>query len=124
MLRANSALPSSSTDTVLVAPKAPTSARSLAWASQAAQELEHNFICNVTKLPTEPADHPGISHLADLLLPKNTHLVLFGTSHVRSVRSVLVSVAKYFGRDVTSSMLSQSDDCDGNSSAPSHLLRL
>ena len=114
MLRANSALlPSSGS-----VPLAPPSGRAAQWAAQAAQEIEHNFLCNVTKLPAEPADHPAASHIFDLLLPSGTHLLLYGTSHIRSVRSVLVSVARYFNRDVKSELVSQSDDCDHNSSAP------
>ena len=114
MLRANSALlPSSGS-----VPLAPPSGRAAQWAAQAAQEIEHNFLCNVTKLPAEPADHPAASHISDLLLPSGTHLLLYGTSHIRSVRSVLVSVARYFNRDVKSELVSQSDDCDHNSSAP------
>jgi len=114
MLRATSALlPSSGS-----VPLAPPSERAALWAAQAAQEIEHNFLCNVTKLPNEPADHPAASHISDLLLPPGTHLLLYGTSHIRSVRSVLVSVARYFDRDVTTELVSQSDDCDKNSSTP------
>ena len=114
MLRAHSALlPSSGS-----VPLAPPSDRAASWAAQAAQEIEHNFLCNVTKLPNQPADHPAASRISDLLLPPGTHLLLYGTSHIRSVRSVLVSVARYFDRDVTTELVSQSDDCDNNSSAP------
>ena len=114
MLRANSALLSSSTVSV---PVAPPTAHAALWAAQAAQEIEHNFLCNVTELPDEPADHPAVSRISDLVLPPGTHLLLYGTSHVRSVRSVLVSIARYFDLDVTSELVSQSDDCDNGSSA-------
>ena len=122
----SSLLPSSSTDTLLLAPSVENAAK---WAKRAAHKIERNFICDVAKLPSEPPDHPSLSRIADLLLPPHTHLLLYGTSHIRSVRSVIVSVARFFGRDVKSDMVSQSDDCDNNSSAhlpppnlPSHLV--
>ena len=50
MLRANSALlPSSGS-----VPLAPPSGRAAQWAAQAAQEIEHNFLCNVTEKEVDP----------------------------------------------------------------------
>jgi len=75
--------------------------------------MAHVFVCNVSQLPeAHAADHPALDNLEDLLLPNGTHLLVYGTSHVRSVRQVLTSVARYFKYRVTSKLLSFSDDCD------------
>lgn len=86
---------------------------SWSWADTAALTMVHSFVCNVSQLPeAHAADHPALDHLEDLLLPNGTHLLVYGTSHVRSVRQVLTSVARYFKYRVTSKLLSFSDDCD------------
>ena len=83
------------------------------WADTAALTIAQAYVCNVSQLPeAHAADHPALDHLEDLLLPNGTHLLVYGTSHVRSVRQVLTSVARYFKYRVTSKLLSFSDDCD------------
>ena len=83
------------------------------WADTAALTIAHKYVCNVSQLPeAHAADHPALDHLEDLLLPNGTHLLVYGTSHVRSVRQVLTSVARHFKYRVTSKLLSFSDDCD------------
>ena len=86
---------------------------SSSWADTAVLTMAHQFVCNVSQLPeAHAADHPALDHLEDLLLPNGTHLLIYGTSHLRSVRQVLTSVAKYFKHRVNSSLLSSSDGCD------------
>ena len=86
---------------------------SWSWADTATLTMAHVFVCNVSQLPeAHAADHPALDHLEDLLLPNGTHLLVYGTSHVRGVRQVLTSVARYFKYRVTSKLLSFSDDCD------------
>ena len=86
---------------------------SWSWADTATLTMTHVFVCNVSQLPeAHAADHPALDNLEDLLLPNGTHLLVYGSSHVRSVRQVLTSVAKYFKYRVTSKLLSFSDDCD------------
>lgn len=85
------------------------------WATQMmAREMPGQYLCNVSDWPRGEPPHPALDpkNLADFLLPPNTHLLLFGTSHVRSVRHVLVSAANLHKRPVNSSLLSLSDDCD------------
>ena len=86
------------------------------WAHRMAKEMPAQYLCNVSTLPEGGAsmDHPALQakNLKDLLLPPNTHLFLYGPSHVRSVRHVLVSAAKLLGRSVESQYISVSDDCD------------
>ena len=83
------------------------------WADTAALTMPDPYVCNVSQLPEEhAADHPALHRLEDLLLPNGTHLLIYGTSHARSVRQVLTSVARYFKHRVTSRLLSGSDDCD------------
>ena len=98
------------------------------WGKQMAKAMPAQFLCNVSKLPPDvsklpplavsaprsPWQHPALDphNFKDLLLPPNTHLLLYGESHIRSVRHVLLSAAKLFNRPVDSSYLSLSDDCD------------
>ena len=83
------------------------------WADTAALTMPDAYVCNVSQLPeAHAADHPALDRLEDLLLPNGTHLLIYGSSHARSVRQVLTSVARYFKHRVTSRLLSGSDDCD------------
>jgi len=83
------------------------------WADTAALTIFDSYVCNVSQLPeAHAADHPALDRLEDFLLPNGTHLLIYGTSHARSVRQVLTSVARYFKHRVTSRLLSGSDDCD------------
>ena len=83
------------------------------WADTAADTMFDLYVCNVSQLPeAHAADHPALDRLEDLLLPNGTHLLIYGSSHARSVRQVLTSVARYFKRRVTSRLLSVSDHCD------------
>ena len=83
------------------------------WADTAALTMPDPYVCNVSQLPeAHAADHPALHSLEDLLLPNGTHLLIYGTSHARSVRQVLTSVARYFKHRVTSRLLSVSDHCD------------
>ena len=96
------------------------------WADTAALTMPDPYVCNVSKLPEEhAADHPALHRLEDLLLPNGTHLLIYGTSHARSVRQVLTSVARYFKHRVTSRLLSGSDDrdtsADGSPGYPAEL---
>jgi len=93
-----------------------------------AKAMPPDFLCNVSKLPPavktlpplavaaprSPWQHPALDphNYKDLLLPANTHLLLYGMSHIRSVRHVLVAAAKLFNRPVDTSYISLSDDCD------------
>ena len=81
-----------------------------------AKNMPSQFLCNVSGLPERDAawKHPGLQgeNLKDFLLPPRTHLFLYGPSHVRSVRHVLVSAARLQHRSVKSDYLSVSDDCD------------
>ena len=104
---------------------------SACWGKQMAKAMPAQFLCNVSKLPPDlsnllhlpplvvsaprsPWQHPALDphNFKDLLLAPNTHLLLYGESHIRSVRHVLLSAAKLFNRPVDSSYLSLSDDCD------------
>lgn len=87
------------------------------WGMQMAKAMPAQFMCNVSKLPSGVHRswlHPALNHnnLKDFLLPPHTHLFLYGESHIRSVRHVLLSAAKLFNRPVESRYLSISDDCD------------
>ena len=94
------------------------------FGKQMAKAMPPDFLCNVSKLPPDsmtlpphvksPWQHPALDphNYKDLLLPANTHLLLYGMSHIRSVRHVLVAAAKLFNRPVDSSYISLSDDCD------------
>ena len=95
---------------------APDPHDSWSWADTAALTMTSQFVCKVSQLPeAHAADHPALENLEDLLLPNGTHLLIYGPSHVASVREVLTSVARYFKHRVTSSLLSNSDDCDSSS---------
>ena len=60
------------------------------------------YICNVSQLPEAHApEHLALDHLEELLLPNGTHLLIYGTSHAKSVRQVLTSVARYFKNQVS-----------------------
>ena len=98
------------------------------FGKQMAKAIPAQFLCNVSKLPPavktlpplavaaprSPWQHPALDphNYKDLLLPANTHLLLYGESHMRSVRHVLLAAAKLFNRPVDSSYISLSDDCD------------
>ena len=86
------------------------------WAQHVAINMPSQYLCNVSGLPERDAawNHPGLQgeNLKDFLLPPRTHLFLYGPSHVRSVRHVLVSAARLQNRSVKSDNLSVSDDCD------------
>jgi hypothetical protein len=95
---------------------------------QLAKAIPPSYLCNVSKLPPDvkilpplaeaeprsPWQHPALDphNYKDLLLPSNTHLLLYGESHIKSVRHVLLAAAKLFKRPVDSSYISLSDDCD------------
>ena len=82
------------------------------WAAQAMQEISQQFMCNVSRLPSENVNHPAFrGHLTNLMLPAGAHLLLFGSSHIASVREVLLSVARYLGRSVTTDYVSRADYC-------------
>lgn len=88
---------------------------SWSWADTAALTVLDMYLCNVSQLPeAHAADHPALDRLEDLLLPNGTHLLIYGTSHARSVRIVLTSVARYFKHRVTSRMLGSSQACDSS----------
>ena len=94
------------------------------FGKQMAKAMPPDFLCNVSKLPPDsmtlpphvksPWQHPALDpqNYKGLLLPANTHLLLYGMSHIRSVRHVLVAAAKLFNRPVDTSYISLSDDCD------------
>ena len=86
------------------------------WAHRMAEELPSQYLCNVSKMPAggSARKHPALQgdNVNDFLLPPNTHLFLYGPSHVRSVFHVLVSAAQLLNRSVTLEYLSVSDDCD------------
>ena len=98
------------------------------FGKQMAKAIPAQFLCNVSKLPPavktlpplavaaprSPWQHPALDphNYKDLLLPANIHLLLYGESHMRSVRHVLLAAAKLFNRPVDSSYISLSDDCD------------
>ena len=86
------------------------------WAHRMAKEMPAQYLCNVSKLPEKgPAElHPALqgSNLNNFLLPPDTHLFLYGPSHVRSVFHVLVSAAELLGKPVQTEYISVSDDCD------------
>lgn len=101
---------------------------SACFGKQMAKAIPAQFLCNVSKLPPDvktlpplavaaprsPWQHPALDphNYKDLLLPANTHLLLYGESHMRSVRHVLLAAAKLFNRPVDTSYISLSDDCD------------
>jgi len=86
---------------------------SRSWADTAALTMFDAYICNVSQLPeAHAAEHPALDHLEELLLPNGTHLLIYGTSHAKSVRQVLTSVAGYFKYRVTSGLSSTSDGCN------------
>jgi len=86
------------------------------WARRMARQMPAQYLCNVSKLPDKGAaeQHPALqgSNLNDFLLPPDTHLFLYGPSHVRSVFHVLVSAAEMLGKPVQTEYISVSDDCD------------
>ena len=86
------------------------------WAHRMAKEMPAQYLCNVSKLPEKgPAElHPALqgTNLNDFLLPADTHLFLYGPSHVRSVFHVLISAAELLGKNVQTEYISVSDDCD------------
>ena len=86
------------------------------WAAHAMQEIEQQFMCNVSRLgdyANAKIDHPAFrGNLTNLLLPAGVHLLLFGSSHIESVRNVLLSVARYLGRIVTTDYISRPNFCE------------
>ena len=85
------------------------------WAAQAMQEISQHFMCNASRLgeyTNANINHPAFrGNLTNLLLPAGVHLLLFGSSHIASVREVLLSVARYLGRNVTTDYVSRADYC-------------
>ena len=86
------------------------------WAHRMAKEMPAQYLCNVSKLPEKGRAelHPALQggNLNNFLLPPDTHLFLYGPSHVRSVFHVLVSAAELLGKPVQTEYISVSDDCD------------
>ena len=48
----------------------------------------------------------------NLLVKRNAHVLLFGTSHIGSVRDVIVSAAEFYGQSVETRNTSRADNCD------------
>ena len=87
------------------------------WGETIAKTFPSIYVCNVSKLPAHQSFrklHPALdpNNIEDFLLPPNTHLFLFGESHIRSVRYVLISAAMHHNRPVVSEFISMSDMCD------------
>jgi hypothetical protein len=85
------------------------------WATHMmARDMPGQYLCNVSDWPKQPVKHPALDPklMSDFLLPPKTHLLLFGNSHVRSVRHVLVSAAELHKQHVNTTLESLSDDCD------------
>ena len=96
------------------------------WANLMARHMPAQYICNVSALPEANTPyHPALDarHLADFRLPPGTHLFLYGSSHVRSARHVLVSAARLQGAQVNSTYISVSDDCDEHPEGLSYTMR-
>ena len=85
------------------------------WAGLGALQIPTGFLCNASS-PLEQPSHPVFGGAQTLLLPANTRVLLFGTSHLRSVRDVLIAAAAGAGTLLSSSCISRSDDCDGATS--------
>merc|ERR1740130_20403 len=96
------------------------------WAVQAASEMESKYTCNVSALlprfEHESWAQADDSWGKDFLLPPNTHLLLYGTSQVRAVRQVLVSMARYQGKYERSRLVDISDHCGSGSGSASNFL--
>ena len=84
------------------------------WAKTMARAMPAPFLCNVSDWATGQHRHPALDfrNLKNFLLPADTHLFLYGTSHVRSVRHVLISAAGLYSRQVNTTLRSMSDNCD------------
>ena len=86
------------------------------WATKMmARKMPAPFLCNVSEFVTgQPQHHPALDfrNLKDFVLPADTHLFLYGTSHLRSVRQVLISAAELHNVQVNTTLRSMSDNCD------------
>merc|ERR1740130_820274 len=96
------------------------------WAVQAASEMESKYTCNVSALlprfEHESWAQADDSWGKDFLLPPNTHLLLYGTSQVRAVRQVLVSMARYQGTFERTRLVDISDHCGSGSGQAKNFL--
>jgi len=85
------------------------------WATKMmARKMPAPFLCNVSEFAGQAQHHPALDYrnLKDFVLPADTHLFLYGTSHLRSVRHVLVSAAELHNVQVNTTLRSMSDNCD------------
>jgi len=96
------------------------------WAVQASREMESKYTCNVSailpRFEHESWEKTGDSWGKDFLLPPNTHLLLYGTSQIRSVRQVLLSMARYQGTFERTRLVDISDHCGSGSGAEKFFL--
>ena len=86
------------------------------WATKMmARQMPAPFLCNISEFATlREQHHPALDfrNLKDFVLPADPHLFLYGTSHLRSARHVLLSAAELFHIEVNTTLRSMSDNCD------------